>query len=150
MDIKSPEARSRNMAKIKCSNTTPEVYIRTLLFRRGMRYRKNYAAVEGKPDLYFPTYRVAVFVHGCYWHRHRECPYAYTPKSNIEFWTKKLEGNRERDERISACLLQQGIRIAIVWECTVRKMKRDLELEEQNISILHQFITAGIDSFIEL
>ncbi len=150
MDIKSREERSRNMARIKGTNTKPEVYIRSLLHRRGMRYRVNYSPVEGKPDLYFSRYKVAMFVHGCYWHRHKGCPYAYTPKSNVEFWNKKLEGNRKHDEQVVSDLKDKGIRVLIVWECTIKKMRRDKELENQVCNSIQQFITQGKDYFLEI
>ena len=87
-DIKSPEERSRNMAAIRSKDTKPEVYLRKLLFAQGYRYRKNYKKIPGHPDIYLPKYRTAIFVHGCFWHRHQGCKYAYMPYSNIEFWKK--------------------------------------------------------------
>lgn len=131
MDIKSREERSLNMAKIKSKNTKPERYIRSLLFRKGMRFRVNYTEVKGKPDLYFSKQRVAVFVHGCYWHRHRNCRYAYTPKTNVEFWINKLEGNRRHDEQIIKDLNSDNIRVLIIWECTVKQMRKKPDFEEQ-------------------
>lgn len=80
-DIKSPEERSRNMAAIRSKDTKPEVYLRKLLFAQGYRYRKNYKKIPGHPDIYLPKYRTAIFVHGCFWHRHQGCKYAYMPKA---------------------------------------------------------------------
>lgn len=131
MDIKSREARSRNMAKIRSRNTGPEMYIRSLLFREGLRYRVNYAAVEGKPDLYFPKYRVAVFIHGCFWHRHEGCKYAYTPKSNMEFWNRKFKVNTERDKTVARVLSEEGIRVIVIWECEIKAMRKDPGLEAE-------------------
>ena len=79
-DIKSPEDRSRNMAAIRNKDTKPEIYLRNLLFAEGYRYRKNYAKIPGHPDIYLPKYKTAIFVHGCFWHRHQGCKYAYMPK----------------------------------------------------------------------
>ena len=133
MDIKSKEARSRNMAKIKGKNTKPEMYIRSLLFREGLRYRVNYSAIEGKPDLYFPKYRTAIFVNGCFWHRHEGCKYAYTPKTNAKFWEKKFSNNIRRDDEVYSTLVKQNIQVIIIWECTVRAMKRDPFIEKKII-----------------
>jgi len=119
MDIKSPEERSRNMAKIKNANTKPELYIRSLLHKHGLRFRVNYKDLPGKPDIWFPGEKVAIFIHGCYWHRHEGCKYAYTPKTNVEFWTTKLERNREHDKEVIEQLNELGIRVLTVWECTI-------------------------------
>ena len=89
-DIKSPIERSRNMAAIHGQNTKPEMYLRKLLFAHGFRYRKNYKELPGHPDIYLPKYRTAIFVHGCFWHRHKGCKHAYMPKSNVEFWEKSF------------------------------------------------------------
>ena len=124
-DIKSPEERSRNMAAIRSKDTKPEVYLRKLLFAQGYRYRKNYKKIPGHPDIYLPKYRTAIFVHGCFWHRHQGCKYAYMPKSNIEFWKKKFQDNIERDVEVKSELGKMGIKEVIVWECTVKEMKRN-------------------------
>lgn len=124
-DIKSPEERSRNMSAIRSRNTKPELYLRKLLFAEGLRYRTNVKKLPGCPDMYFARYRTAVFVHGCFWHRHEGCRYAYMPKSRVEFWHKKFETNTSRDEVVREKLAAMGIRQLIVWECTIRQMKRD-------------------------
>ena len=90
MDIKSPEERSKNMAAIHSKNTKPEIYLRKLMFARGYRYSVNSKSVPGHPDIYMKKYNTAIFVHGCFWHRHEGCKYAYVPKSRIEFWQKKF------------------------------------------------------------
>ena len=150
MDIKSPEERSRNMSKIKNTKTKPEMYIRSLFFRNGMRFRANYADVLGKPDLYFSKYNVAVFVHGCYWHRHKGCAYAYTPKSNVEFWTNKLEGNFRHDEKVRNNLFEKGVRVLIIWECTIKKMFKDTDMVNKVFKKAQDFILNEDSSFLEL
>ena len=90
MDIKSPEERSKNMAAIHSKNTKPEVYFRKLLFAQGYRYSLNSKNIPGHPDIYLKKYNTAIFVHGCFWHRHEGCKYAYMPKSRAEFWEKSL------------------------------------------------------------
>lgn len=150
MDIKSPAARSLNMSKIRSTNTKPEIYIRSMLHKCGLRYRINYSAIEGRPDLFFPKYKTAVFVHGCYWHRHKNCSLAYVPKTNVDFWMKKLEGNRQHDERVLADLQKQGIRVLVIWECTIRKMRKDISLEKEVCDILYTFITERNEMFSEV
>ena len=123
-DIKSPEQRSQNMAKIRSKDTKPEEYIRHLLFNRGYRYRKNVARVPGHPDAWLAKYNVALFVHGCFWHRHPGCKYAYTPKSRVEFWNKKFEQNLKRDQQVKTELEKRDIRCLVVWECSIKKAQK--------------------------
>ncbi len=139
-DIKSPEERSRNMSKIRSKDTKPEVWLRKRLFERGYRYRKNVSNVPGHPDAWLAKYNTAVFVHGCFWHRHEGCKYAYTPKSRIEFWTEKFQKNVERDRRVSIELEKAGIRRLIVWECTVKKMIKDEALLNQMLESIDHFL----------
>ena len=94
MDIKSPEERSKNMAAIHSKNTKPEIYFRKLLFARGYRYSLNSKNIPGHPDVYLRKYNTAIFVHGCFWHRHNGCKYAYMPKSREDFWAEKFETNK--------------------------------------------------------
>lgn len=143
MDIKSKEERSANMSRIKSKNTKPEIYIRSILYKKGMRYRVNYKHIGGKPDLFFIKDKTAIFIHGCYWHQHPGCKYAYKPKSNVEFWEKKLEGNKKRDEQVSSELLLQGIKVLILWECTIKKMQRDTEYEQMVVELMQEFIKKG-------
>ena len=119
-DIVSPRKRSEMMAGIKGRNTKPEMVVRKFLHRNGFRYRLHKAGIPGKPDLVFPKYHAVIFVHGCYWHRHEGCRLAYTPKSRIEFWTRKFSENVARDARQRIALLEAGWRIAVVWECAIR------------------------------
>lgn len=91
--------RRRIMTAVPQRNSVPEVLLRKALFRAGLRYRLHAPRMPGRPDVVFPKYRVAVFVHGCFWHRHDGCPRTTTPKSNAEFWRSKFEANQERDRR---------------------------------------------------
>ena len=140
MDIKSPEERSLNMSKIRNSNTKPEIYLRSLLHQKGLRFRINYKDLPGKPDIYFPKKKVAIFVHGCYWHRHEDCKYAYTPKTNVEFWVNKLEKNKEHDREVVEQLHKLEIRVLTVWECTIEKMMRDDNVKEVEMENIFNFI----------
>ncbi|SEU01165.1 very short patch repair endonuclease [Enterocloster clostridioformis] len=130
-DIKTKDARSKNMSAIKSKETKPEIYLRKLLFSRGYRYRKNVSYIFGHPDIYLGKYKTAIFVHGCFWHRHQKCKFAYSPKSNVEFWEKKFERNIIRDKVVSQTLFDTNIKCLIVWECTIKKMKKDIKMESE-------------------
>lgn len=149
MDIKSPEERSRNMAAIHSKNTKPEVWFRKQLFAKGYRYSLNTNKVTGHPDIYLRKYNTAIFIHGCFWHRHPGCKYAYMPKSRVEFWQKKFEANVKRDCEVREKLYNQDIKCLIVWECTVKKMKKNQELLERYIGIVEDFLIKD-DKFLEL
>ena len=139
MDIKSREERSRNMAAIHSKDTKPEIYFRKLLFAQGYRYSLNSTKVPGHPDIYLRKYNTAVFVHGCFWHRHSGCQYAYMPKSRVEFWQKKFEANIKRDDAVRMKLLDKGVKCLIVWECTVKKLMKDRELCEIYLKTVKSF-----------
>ena len=138
-DIVSPQQRSRNMSAIRSKDTKPEVYLRKLLFAKGYRYRKNAGNVYGHPDLWLAKYKAAVFVNGCYWHRHEGCRLAYNPKSNVEFWQKKFDANIARDKKVREELAASGYRQLIVWECTVRVMMKDDEFRDQVLKDIETF-----------
>lgn len=146
---KTPMSRSENMARIKSSNTKPEVYIRKLLHRRGLRYRINYRKLPGSPDMFFPKHKTAVFVNGCFWHRHTECKYSTVPKSNTEFWMSKFKRNIERDRENYVKLKDSGIKIVVVWECTIKEMIRDCEKEQFFIERIADSVINSDDSFKE-
>ena len=149
MDIKSKEARSLNMSKIKSKDTKPEVFLRKLLFARGYRYRIAEKSVPGHPDIFLRKYNTAIFVHGCFWHRHDGCKYAYMPKSRVEFWKKKFDDNVRRDAVVKEELQKRGIKCLIVWECTIRRMMKDDVEQLRVIEAVKQFLIEDI-SFIEL
>jgi DNA mismatch endonuclease, patch repair protein len=109
------------MAGIRSKNTKPELLLRRALHARGLRYRLHGAKLPGKPDLVFAKHQAVVFVHGCFWHRHSNCRFATTPATRPEFWTAKFSANIERDERNVAVLLENGWRIATVWECALKE-----------------------------
>lgn len=148
-DIKTKEERSKNMAAIKGKDTTPEVYLRRLLFRHGYRFRKNTSMITGHPDIWMRKHNVAIFINGCFWHRHEGCKYAYTPKSNIEFWQGKFDMNVSRDQKVRDELRIKNIRCIVVWECTIRKMKKSKALEEEYFSNLERLILQN-DMYAEL
>lgn len=137
-DIKTPEERSRNMAHIKGSNTHPEVIFRKWLFSKGFRYSIGNRKIAGHPDLWMPKYNVAVFVHGCFWHRHEGCKYSYIPKSNVDYWLTKFDNNVSRDIHVKHELSEKGIRYLIIWECTIKKMEKGIETRD---AVINQIIT---------
>lgn len=149
MDILTPAERSKNMAAIRGKDTKPELYIRKLLFSKGYRYRIGSSAVEGHPDIYLSKYKTAVFIHGCFWHRHIGCKYAYMPKSRIEFWTKKFKANIQRDKTVRLLLEQSRIQNLIIWECTIKRMKKNHEYEEKIFNEIEQFFYSK-DLYLEL
>lgn len=148
-DIKTPEARSKNMASIHGKDTKPEVYFRKLLFAKGYRYRKNCTYICGHPDIYLPKFRTAIFVHGCFWHRHKGCKFAYTPKSRIEFWQNKFKQNQRRDIYVKEKLREDGVKQIVLWECTINKMKRDECWEGEVLNVVESFFNNSIQ-YLEL
>jgi len=123
------------MSQIQSKNTKPELIVRKYLFARGLRYRLHLRDLPGSPDLVFPKYKKAVFVNGCFWHRHN-CRYATTPKTNTEFWLKKFAKNVERDDKNYTMLKDMGWDIIIVWECMLKKDSREDTLEQ----LFHQIV----------
>ncbi|MDR5744443.1 DNA mismatch endonuclease Vsr [Caballeronia sp. LZ029] len=120
VDIVSPETRSRMMAGIRGKHTKPELLVRRALFAAGFRFRLHRKDLPGAPDIVLPKWKVAIFVHGCFWHQHPNCKLAKVPASRPEFWMKKLAGNIERDRRASAELNASGWRVLTIWECATR------------------------------
>lgn len=122
MDHVSKDKRSAIMAKVKGVNTTPEILLRKYLFGKGYRYRKNDKRFPGKPDIFIPKYRIAIFIHGCFWHGHN-CKFFRMPKSNVAYWQKKIEGNMHRDVTNLQKNKEMGIKVITVWECELREAK---------------------------
>ena len=108
------------MAQIRGKDTKPERIVRSILHRLGTRFRLHRKDLLGNPDIVLPRYRLIVLVHGCFWRRHPECRFAYTPKSRIAFWRKKFEQNVERDRNVRDELEALGWRVVVVWECKTR------------------------------
>lgn len=126
MDTITKEQRSRNMAAIHSVNTIPEIYLRKLLFSKGYRYSINFKKLPGHPDIYLRKYNTAVFIHGCFWHRHEGCKYSSTPKSKVEYWNKKFEMNINRDRVVKEELKNANVKCLVIWECSIKKMRKIL------------------------
>ncbi len=120
-DVVSPAKRSQMMSGIRGKNTRPEIILRKGVHSRGLRFRLHRHDLPGKPDLVFPRFNVVCFVHGCFWHRHKGCRLCATPSTRTEFWESKFQSNISRDARNIELLLQSNWRVAIVWECQLRK-----------------------------
>lgn len=120
-DSLSRERRSWNMSRIKGRDTAPERLVRGALHRLGFRFRLRPIRLPGRPDVVLTRHRIAVFVHGCFWHRHPGCRFAYRPKSNIAFWQNKFDENVARDRRVRRELKQLGWRAVTVWECEAKR-----------------------------
>lgn len=131
MDIVSPEVRSRMMSGIRGKNTQPELVVRSLVHRLGLRFRLHVQGLPGRPDLVLSRHRTVILVHGCFWHRH-SCGLAAVPRTRPEFWSAKFDANVRRDARNKAALEELGWRVVEVWECE----SRDLESLARRIQAL--------------
>lgn len=118
-DVLTPAQRQLNMSRIKGKDTKPEMLIRRGLHARGLRYRLHDRSLPGRPDLVFPKYHTAVFIHGCFWHAHG-CALSKLPATRQDFWRQKLEGNAARDRKAIDALQAEGWRVLVIWECALR------------------------------
>lgn len=124
VDRLSRERRSWNMSRIRSGNTKPELAVRKALHAMGYRFRLKRRDLPGRPDIVLPKHNTAVFVHGCFWHRHQGCRYAYNPKSRLEFWQSKFEANIARDKTVALQLKSLGWQQLVVWECETKDQER--------------------------
>ena len=124
-DVVSPQVRSRMMSSIGRRDTAPELTVRRYLFGAGLRFRVNDRRLPGSPDIVLKRYRVVVFVHGCFWHRHSACRFAATPSTRREFWAAKFAANIARDQRNENLLIEMGWTVLTVWECDLRPESLD-------------------------
>jgi DNA mismatch endonuclease, patch repair protein len=123
VDTLTPLERSDRMRLIRSRDTSPELRVRRAVHRLGFRYRLHVKGLPGKPDIVFPRHKIAMFVHGCFWHRHPDpgCKLARMPKSRVQFWLMKLEGNQSRDKVQQQQLRDLGWRVLVIWECDTKK-----------------------------
>lgn len=140
MDKLSAEQRHNNMAAIHGKDTKPEIIVRKYLFSRGFRYRLNHKRLPGKPDVVMRKYRTCIFVNGCFWHGHEGCTYYRMPKTNVEFWTAKIERNRERDIRVQKELAEMGWHSITVWECELKPNRREQTLKSLEYTLNKIFL----------
>lgn len=125
--------RSEIMRTIRSRDTGPEITLRSALHRRGFRFRVCRKDLPGTPDIVFVRQRLAVFVHGCFWHQHNQCRDGRLPKSRRDYWEKKLHSNVERDKRNNSRLREMGWRVVEIWECEIRDRLESVVCELTNI-----------------
>ncbi|WP_289751531.1 very short patch repair endonuclease [uncultured Bacteroides sp.] len=138
MDIWDKKKRSAVMAKIKGRDTKPEWIVRCYLFSRGYRYRKNVKGLPGTPDIVLRKYGIVIFIHGCFWHGHEVD--GTMPKTNREFWKKKIEQNKQRDAKNKEALRKMGWSVMTVWECQLKPAVRQQTLLEIEYHINHLYL----------
>jgi len=136
-DILTPQKRSWNMSRIKGKNTKPEIVLRSLLHQAGFRFRIHGANLPGKPDIVLPRYKTVIFVNGCFWHRHKNCKYAYNPKSRQDFWQEKFARTVQRDYKQIQAVLECGWLPLVIWECEIKSNPVKTLTSVQNILQKH-------------
>ena len=132
----TPEQCFKCMSHNCAKNTGPELKLRLALWRLGFRYRVNDKCLPGTPDIVLPKYHTVIFIHGCFWHGHRDCKFYTTPKTNTEFWTAKVARNQERDQVVWRQLEAKGWSVIIVWECQLKKAALDESIGRVRAEIL--------------
>lgn len=140
MDVHDPETRSYNMSRIKGKDTKPEILVRKYLFAHGFRYRLNVKDLPGKPDIVLPKYKTVIFVNGCFWHGHKGCRYFTLPKTNTEWWLRKIKNTQKRDKEKEIALNVAGWKVITIWECELKPDKREREL----LRVLNEIVNAGL------
>lgn len=140
MDVLSKSQRHHNMSAIRSKNTKPELLVRHYLWSRGFRYRLNSRRLPGHPDLVLRKYRTCIFVNGCFWHGHEGCKYFTIPKTNTDFWQKKINRNKERDRKEQQQLARMGWHCITVWECELKKDKKERTLESLAFTLNHIYL----------
>ncbi len=128
------------MSTIHGKNTKPELTVRRYLWHNGFRYRLNNPRLPGHPDLVLRKYRTCIFVNGCFWHGHEGCKYFRMPKTNVDFWTKKINRNRERDKQEQQLLAKMGWHVISIWECELKPKNRYKTLESLAFTLNHIFL----------
>jgi len=128
------------MSAIKGKDTKPELLVRKFLFSRGFRYRLNHSRLPGHPDIVLRKYRTVIFVNGCFWHGHQGCKYFVLPKTNVKFWSEKIERNRNRDVEEQRQLASMGWHCITVWECQLKPKVRQQTLESLVYTLSHIFL----------
>lgn len=144
-DILTKSQRSRMMSRIRARDTEPERTVRSVLHRLGYRFALCRRDLAGVPDIVLPRHRTIIFVHGCFWHRHKGCKYAYIPKSRTAFWRKKFRANVIRDEKVQRALRNDGWRVKVIWGCQtadagqlMRRLKRIMEKKRRDKAHVHE------------
>jgi DNA mismatch endonuclease (patch repair protein) len=127
-DVHDKKTRSYNMSQIKGKNTKPEMLVRKFLHANGFRYRLHVKDLPGKPDIVLPKYKTVIFVHGCFWHGHKDCKYFVVPKTRTEWWLTKINSNIANDTKASKALKKEGWKMIHLWECDLKPSKAQTTL----------------------
>src|SRR5580658_6923871 len=122
-DVHSAETRSYNMSQIRAKNTKPELLVRKFLFSNGFRYKLHDRKLPGRPDIVLPKYKTVIFIHGCFWHGHKDCKYFVVPKTRTNWWLDKISGNKSNDLKSTKLLKKEGWKIIAIWECQLKASK---------------------------
>ena len=128
-DVHSKETRSYTMSQIKGRNTKPEMLVRKFLHAQGFRYKLHDKTLPGKPDIVLPKYKTVIFIHGCFWHGHKDCKYYIVPKTRTEWWLQKINGNIANDDKALKALKKDGWKIITIWECDLKPAKVEKTLK---------------------
>lgn len=136
MDIVDKKTRSKIMASVGQRNTGPELRLRRLLHRLGLRYRLHDKKLPGSPDLVFPRFHAVAFVHGCFWHAHEGCKFATKPSTRKQFWNNKFEASVKRDRKNYDALEANGWRVLVVWECSIKTLN-EVELNVLGLKVIN-------------
>lgn len=129
-DVHSPQVRSYNMSMIKGKNTKPEIMVRKFLHSKGFRFRLHKKDLPGKPDIVLPKYRTVIFIHGCFWHGHKNCKYFVVPKTRTKWWLNKINGNIMNDKSKIRLLKNDKWNVIIIWECQLKPKKLTKTLDK--------------------
>ncbi|MEN6476300.1 MAG: DNA mismatch endonuclease Vsr [Syntrophaceae bacterium] len=130
-DVFTKEKRSWIMSRVKGRDTKPEILVRSFIHRMGFRFRVHRSDLPGNPDIVLPRHGKVIFVHGCFWHGHLQCPRSKRPTTNKDFWNKKLDGNIKRDKRFQRKLHRLGWKVLIVWQCETNNPEKLLKKLER-------------------
>ena len=139
-DKLTPEQRRRCMSSIRSTDTKPEIIVRKFLFNEGFRYRLHTKKLPGSPDIVLAKYKTVIFINGCFWHGHEKCKYFRPSKTNIDFWQKKIERNKERDKKEQCQLAAMGWHCITIWECQLKPKVLIQTLESLVYTLNHIFL----------
>lgn len=137
-DIFTKKKRSQIMASVSRKETKPEILVRKFLFNQGYRYRKNVKTLPGKPDIVLPKYKTVIFVHGCFWHGHKNCKAAKLPETRKEFWANKIKANILRDKKVKKKILSEDYNVITVWQCQLKNKARQQKALTNIVNKLQQ------------
>lgn len=146
-DVHTKKQRSYNMSRIRSKNTKPEMIVRSWLHKQGYRFRLHDKTLPGKPDIVLKKYKTVIFVHGCFWHGHKNCKYYVVPKTRTQWWLDKINGNVARDKNAERELRKLGWKVISIWECYVKSLASDKYHEKLITRMKNKMYTYQIQKF---